>query len=124
MKLNTIIFFISILFQFSCSNPKQEIPENILNEEQMVALMCDMQLAEATIKLQINRLDSASIHSDSLYEAVFKKHRINKEIFDKNFEYYSLQPSAMEGIYNRVIETLSQNQAGLRGKIQQETEEQ
>jgi hypothetical protein len=30
----------------------------------------------------------------------------------------------MEGIYNRVIETLSQNQAGLRGKIQQETEEQ
>lgn len=122
MKSFTIFFIASILFQFSCSNSKQEIPENILNEEQMIALMCDMQLAEATIKLQINRLDSASIHSDSLYNAVFTKHSINKEIFDKNFDYYNLQPSKMENIYNRVIEVLSENQASLRGKIQQESE--
>jgi len=122
MKLYTIFFIANIFFQFSCTNSKQEILENILNEEQMVALMCDMQLAEATIKLQINRLDSASIHSDSLYNAVFTKHSINKEIFDKNFEYYNLQPSKMENIYNRVIEVLSENQASLRGKIQQEPE--
>lgn len=121
MKIENIISAL-LLFYILCScNMKEErMPDEILNQEEMVALMSDMQLAEAVIKLQVNRVDSTSVNSDSLFNKVFRKHNVNKETFKKNFDYYNSNPVLMEEIYNLVIEKLSEEQAALKGKVQKE----
>ncbi|NUM51971.1 MAG: DUF4296 domain-containing protein [Flavobacteriales bacterium] len=121
MKIENIISAL-LLFYILCScNMKEErMPDEILNEKEMVALMSDMQLAEAIVKLQVNRVDSTSFFTDSLFSQVFKKHNVSKEKFKKNFDYYNSNPVLMEEIYNQVIEKLSEEQAGLKGEVQKE----
>ncbi|CAG0988189.1 MAG: DUF4296 domain-containing protein [Bacteroidetes bacterium] len=121
MKIENIISALLLFCILSSCNIKEErILDEILNEEEMVALMSDMQLAEAIVKLQVNRVDSTSVFADSLFSQVFKKHNINKEKFKKNFDYYNSNPALMEEIYNKVIEKLSEEQAGLKGEMQRE----
>ncbi len=108
------------IFVLACGNManKEPKPEPFLTYDEMVELMADMQVAEAIVKLQINLADTTAIHADSLFSGVFQKHGIDREIFEKNFDWYAQDHTTMEEIYNTVIEVLSERQANLKGTVQ------
>jgi hypothetical protein len=43
-----------------------------------------------------------------MFEAIFKKHGITKTEFDSTLFFYSKKPDEMSGIYDKVLERLSE----------------
>jgi len=106
------VFFISILFAFfvSCGEPKKEYidkPEVFLEKKEFIDVIVDLQILESHYhneyqvpEIYANALDSASYY-------VFKKHKIDKNIFQENFNYYSFEKDSIFNIYEIVLDTIN-----------------
>ena len=65
----------SITF-ISCSKKEEKIPENILSKEKMIAVMVDVQVAEASIQNRnLNMTDSTKLIAAGFYKNLFQKNK-------------------------------------------------
>ena len=105
-----LLFFIFTLAILSCNNNNNVIPKDIIPKEKMVAVITDIELTEALIKLKFSNKDS-SINQGKLFNEVYQNHNTSEEHFNESIEYYSKQPKVLDSIYVKVIAKLSQIQA-------------
>ncbi|MDD3876579.1 MAG: DUF4296 domain-containing protein [Bacteroidales bacterium] len=104
------IFVITLLFSCSESN---EVPENILQPEKMVAVLTDFQIAESALTIiQQNGMD-VEIYKNVFYEKIFMKHKINKQDYINSMNYYSVNLKLLDKIYEEVITELNKRQISL-----------
>ena len=121
MSLGYNLFFgiLIILFFVGCNNKADIIiiPSNILSQEQMAAILTDVHLAEAKIKLLKKVQGSHITEADNLAmkNKVFEEHKIEKKQFDESLSYYSSHPKLFETIYDKILVTLEE------GKIKADT---
>ena len=93
MKFRLLIFFL-VLFFAGCKS-RNKIPQNILPQAKMQAVLQDMIRADkfltdfVFIKDTSLNKDTASI---KLYEQVFRIHHISKENFQQSFAFYRAHP--------------------------------
>lgn len=107
----TYLFIIG-LFLFSCSSKKNiEIPEGILNIEQMTALLTDVHLTESTINLYQSKGNDITSYTKEQYALLFKKHKITEKQFEENVLFYSQQLDILDEIYAKILENLSKKQS-------------
>jgi hypothetical protein len=83
----------------------------VLPRDKMVAVMADVQIAEASIMFQNNKGNIVENRAKDYYRFVFDKHRITEKQFRESFSYYASKPELMEKLYESVINEISKKQA-------------
>ncbi len=92
---------------FSCSQAKPE--EQHLSEEEMIGVLTDIYLLEGAY-VQNTGITFDTLHAKTNYQEIFKKHKIDYNIFKKEYDYYQKQPERFLPIYETVIERLNELQ--------------
>ncbi|MEY3678606.1 MAG: hypothetical protein RI924_747 [Bacteroidota bacterium] len=98
MKRLILLFGVSILL-LACN--RNEIPEGILSEKEMKAVLKDIHLTDAYLNT-IADLDSVKKVSSGYYQTVFKKHQIDLTKFEKSLKYYALYPVLLDSMYSQI----------------------
>ncbi len=85
-----------------------ERPLNVLNTDDMAAVLADIHVAEATMT---NKISYASLDiKRAYYEGIFEKHGTSRETFNKSIEWYSRHPKKFEEVYAKVILLVTEKQ--------------
>ncbi len=93
MRLTTIILTF-LIFSSACGH---KVPEDVVPERQMGALLLDMHLAAGQLASIV--ADSARIYRDAYYEAIFNRYAIDSTTFERSIEFYSTRPAIMKKLY-------------------------
>jgi hypothetical protein len=115
-KINVFVICLSsVLLIGSCKqNPKTHVvakPLHLLSQDQMVKLIADMQLLEATVNLKNAQRQSLQKKDTLAYGDIFKKYNSSYREFQENFAFYSSKPEVLSKIYDEVIIELTRMQA-------------
>ncbi len=115
MKRIVIILVFVVAF-VSCEKPVIEKPRHLIKEKQMINMLVDIHLAEATFNHM--RYDSIvrNSSSENFYYSVLAKYEVPDSIFEKSFIYYASNPKNFEKMYREVMNKLSETEQGLSGR--------
>lgn len=113
------LFFIFILLAFilvSCDKPVYEKPKNLVKTKQMIDMLIDIHLADATY-IEMRR-DSVVRKSSSVnfYYSVLEKYQVPDSVFEKSFVYYASNPKKFEKMYREVMNKLSAMEQQFSGR--------
>ncbi len=100
MRLTTIALTI-LIFTGACG---RKVPEGVLPQQQMGALLLDMHLADGQLASML--ADSARIYRDAYYEAIFDRYVIDSTAFKQSIEFYSSRPKLMKKLYMNIEKQL------------------
>ena len=98
------VFAFSLLFFFSCdSENKRPIPTVLLTEPQMVNVMTDVQIMEATISYKKNVNQKTAYLKTQGFDTIFAHYGITDSIFKENVKYYNdVEPQTLIRIMDSV----------------------
>ncbi|TDQ13514.1 uncharacterized protein DUF4296 [Algoriphagus boseongensis] len=102
--------FLILIFASSCLS-KKKTPEGLLDEEQMVAILLDIQLTEGIVSALPIPYDSSTMVYGLLEKEIFLKHGVPDSVFTSSMKYYLEDAAMMEKIYARVIDSLMVKEA-------------
>jgi len=93
MRLIIIVLIVSIVGA-ACG---RKVPENVLPQRQMGAMLLDMHLADGRLASMV--ADSARMYRDAYYDAIFNRYGIDSTTFERSIEFYSTRPELMKKLY-------------------------
>ena len=99
-----IVFMLSLSLLFSCS---REEARDIMDKDQMAAMLVEFYLREARVKANTVTEDSAAVIFTHLRKAFAQKHGINDSLINRSYNYYLSRPKELQDVYIRVIDTLA-----------------
>lgn len=123
MKLLKIIFsaFILSSLALSCSNKKFEVPTNILQPNEFVALMIEMHLVDGYLHQSLNTLHSRKDSAFLIYPAILQKYGISRTQLDSTVLFYGKYPKEFNKIYDQVLDSLSVMEGETRELIEKDS---
>lgn len=84
-------------------------PKSLMEEKQLVAVLTDVQLANAAVDRKIGGTPDSKHKQRQLYlDAVLQKHQISKQDFWENYNYYAAQPEKMDTVYAQIKQRLDE----------------
>lgn len=105
---NLIMRLISIvMIGLVCACHQQERPKEVLNHEQLAALLVDVYLAEARTETVPKMRDSVIKYFVPYEQKLLKQHGITDSVMQITYSYYMQHTKELETIYDAVIDTLS-----------------
>jgi hypothetical protein len=106
--VKTFKILLPLLFIFASCKEKDEVqrPDDLLTQDEMVAVLTDIHLIEGARTGLVIMGDSVGGVNEH-YKAFFVKHNVTQAQYDSSFVYYSKNPKVFDKIYERVIENLS-----------------
>ena len=112
------LYFIFLMLVCGCNDKKSDAgkPNDLLSEKQLEEILCDIHKSEAAISFVPVPSDSLTRLYGSFYGALFKKHNITPERFERSFDYYLHKPVIMDSVYARVLATLTAEESLVRLK--------
>jgi hypothetical protein len=113
------IALISVLFLVcACSSKekKTKIPDNIIPPEQMVSIIVDFHLVEASIFQGQQNHEDVNLISNYRYKWIFQKHKINRNQLSESLMFYTYHMKDLEAIYKEVVVELSTTQSRIISK--------
>lgn len=103
-----------LLFAGGCKNNKDQASANIIPENNMVAVLTDIHIAEAVpVPMQLIG-DSALQFLADHYQYVFEKNHVTQEAFRNSMKYYVEHPKQLDKIYEKVIDNISKMQSKIK----------
>ncbi|MBC8344176.1 MAG: DUF4296 domain-containing protein [Bacteroidetes bacterium] len=92
----------------SCGNNKKiRVPADVIPQDELVHMLIDIHLSEASVSLARLKKDSFNFYLGNYYYAIFTKYHVSKEDFEKSMEFYLENPVILQGIYENVIDSLN-----------------
>ena len=120
MKVRFLYFICFLMLLGSCrrDDVMSRIPSNVLTRNQMIPLLVDIHLTEATLKLnQANiKPNETKLYYSNIYSPVFKKNKTTPEQFDRSIQWYSKHIDKLDDIYTEVITRLSKLETQLKAR--------
>lgn len=103
MKNKGLFLFLVLFFLVSCdSEKKRPAPAVLLSESQMVDILMDVQLMEATISYKKNANQKTEYLKRS-YDTIFSHYGVTDSIFKENMTYYyDVEPQILMRIMDSV----------------------
>ncbi len=109
------IFFYSLIFMASvlasCSEKKVEVPVDILSNEKMIAVLTDVEIAEAAKNQHVLMGDTIADFTAASFKFIFDKHKVNAADFQRSMDWYAAHPDMLNKIYEEVVNSLSKKQS-------------
>ncbi len=93
---NKVLYVLLLILLSGCGMR----PWGILSHDEMVAVLLDVHVAEAAMKIVDSR--AKRIEKQEYYNQVFVKHNITKKQFDKSLDWYARHPKLLVAIYDDV----------------------
>lgn len=118
MIKNWILFVSIAMLTVSCDSIFTSKPAGTLNEDEMINILVDIHLTEATLRISNDSLSRKNDTTDQRirFAHVFRKHDINPDDFNKSMDYYLEHIELLDNIYKEVINRLSEMEATLQPK--------
>ncbi len=113
------LVIISVLFfVYACGSGDKEakIPDNIISQKEMVLVLVDFHLADASILQGQQRHEDINEFSNYRFNSVLKKHKISRNQLKESFKFYSEHIKDLEKIYKEVVVELSTTQSRIISK--------
>ncbi len=116
MKKLLVILFLLIIAFASCDKPPIPKPKKLIKEKEMIKMLVDIHLAEATY--QKMRFDSIMKNFTSVdyYYSILDKYEVADSVFEKSFVYYASNPRQFEQMYRKVMNKLSEMEQQYSGR--------
>lgn len=115
-----IICFTLLIFFFAisaCDKSHIEKPENLIGEKQMIDMLVDVHLAEATFNIgKYNDENMKNSSSADFYYSVLEKYQVPDSVFEKSFVYYASQIKQFERMYRQVMNRLNEMEQEFSGR--------
>jgi len=83
------------------------MPSRLLTEQEMIAIMYDVQILEADMNYRKSNGKMIGDMSKEYYQQLFEHYGITDSIFDENMRYYTRDPATMERIMDSVTQRLT-----------------
>jgi hypothetical protein len=106
MNVRILIGCLAVIGWTAC-NKQQNVPENVLSENEMVSALMEIYLAEEkaeAIGLTYDSLQSLFIHFE---EKIFNKIGTDDSTFHQSMAYYMANPKKLERIYTALVDSLT-----------------
>ena len=103
------VFSAALCIFISCSKPKPEIPNGILQEKEMISVLADIHIAQAATAFY-NVNDTLRPSMSDYIPYILKIHHVEQAVYDSSVSFYTLHPEIMQEMYNDVITELSRKQ--------------
>lgn len=116
MKKFQLILFALIVALVACDEPMVPKPEHLVKEDDMIDMLVDIHLAEATyIKFRYDSImkDNSSIN---FYYSVLDKYQVPDSVFERSFVFYASTPKKFDKMYRKVTSRLSQLEQEYSGR--------
>ncbi len=116
MKKLLVIFSLLFFAFISCDKLPVEKPEDLINEKDMIKMLIDIHIAEATFNHM--RYDSIIRNSSSanFYYSILEKYQVPDSVFEKSFIFYASTPKHFEEMYQDVMNKLSEIEQDYSGR--------
>jgi hypothetical protein len=118
-----VLFSALLLFLASCYHSQKDPEFNmalVMPADSMVSLLTDMHLADGIINsLKDKKRPTGEISAD-YFDAILKKHHLDKATFEESMRYYAYYTEKMNKIYDDVIINLSKIESSYLPKKQPE----
>ncbi len=102
------LLLIVIVFLVACQQDAVKRPTPFLEHNEMVALMTDLQLADAYISdLKANGTDVKEL-TTKVHDSVFRIHKLPRLAFEENLAWYSANIKDLNKVYEDVLINLEQ----------------
>lgn len=111
MKKINLISILLAIFIMACSSV-DKLPEEVLNEEQMVNVIVAVEVTQALYKLKYANKDS--VNFNQLVEVTLKELNTNQNQFNTSLEYYASYPKKLESFYDKAMVIITQKQAEIQ----------
>ena len=118
MKNIQIILLFLVLVIVSCDKPTFPKPEHLVKERQMVKILIDVHIAEATFNNVRSDTLFKGLTSSDFYYSVLRKYEIPDSVFEQSFVYYASEPKKLEKIYQKVMNELNIMEQEISGRKQ------
>ena len=107
--MKQVVIAIVLLFLLAaCGNKSKTImPSRLLTEQEMIAIMYDVQILEADMNYRISNGKMIGDMPKEYYQQLFEHYGITDSIFDENMRYYTRDPATMERIMDSVTQRLT-----------------
>lgn len=116
MKKQLIIFVLLLTGFISCDKLPIEKPENLISEKDMIEILVDIHIAEATFShMRYDTLIKKS-SSENFYYSVLEKYQVADSVFEKSFVFYASTPKQFEDLYQDVMNKLSETEQEFSGR--------
>ncbi len=100
----------SILFLIACGNSINK-PKKLLTKTQMISIMTELQLLEASMDIIENDTNKSKTHGIYYHKVLLKKFDIDSTILKENLNYYTAKPEVISEIYDSITVKLSEYQS-------------
>lgn len=119
MKKIQLILFLLVFVAVSCDEPVVPKPKHLVKESQMIDMLVDIHLAEATYNKF--RYDSIMRNNSSVnfYYSVLEKYHVPDSLFEQSLVYYASVPKNFDKMYRKVTSRLSQMEQEFSGRKQE-----
>ena len=95
----------------ACENTSKTVkPFRLLTEQEMIAIMYDMQILEADMNYRKSKDKMTDEMPKEYYSQLFEHYGITDSIFDENLHYYTHDPALMERVMDSVTQRLTKIQ--------------
>ena len=95
-----------LLVLVSCGK-KEEVPEGILTQDQMVTVLSELYVIEQKISTLGVTRDSLTQIFAAMKGKVFEKAGVSDSVFSQSLDYYGDHPKTLETIYTVLIDSLN-----------------
>lgn len=115
-KLIYILTILLFVVAVSCEETIVPKPDNLIKEKQMIEMLVDIHLAEATYnKFRYDTIMSNN-SSVNFYYSVLDKYQVPDTLFERSYVYYASVPKDFEKMYRKVMSILSEQEQELSGR--------
>jgi len=104
MYIHRLIIFSGLLYVLSSSQGKP--PTALLSQDQMVAILVDLELAQAVTDHYADDEDTARWLFQKNALLIYQAHETDLDTFQKSYQYYLTHLETMEKLYALVIKQL------------------
>jgi hypothetical protein len=102
-----IAFFAVIFLLFSCQSKQQP---NVLSMDKMSDIITDIQLADASYKLDLLP-EVYKNHPEKYYLEILAHHQTDSIAYNRSMQYYAENPILLKRIYQKVEKNIAGNTA-------------
>ena len=93
----------SLLISMSWACNKNELPKDILSQEQMGEILKEMQMLRVAITDDAKNRDIYSPKRNELVNQILERQGTKREKFYESYRYYTQHPKLLEEIYDKIL---------------------
>ncbi|MGN0187333.1 MAG: DUF4296 domain-containing protein [Paludibacteraceae bacterium] len=113
--MNRLVTYCTLLLTITLLFTSCDVPYDVLNQDDMAAVLTDIHLTEALVGQQYSYNDYGT--KRACFESVFKKHGITRDDFNRSLEWYAHHPKVFAEVYTVTVAQLGQKRADVEAYL-------